>query len=86
MTLLALSHMLSGPLVQTIVTELARRTRQATYQATFGVINDLKDAAGPAIGTWLYALSAGLPWASGAVVSIAAALGLAVATRRHETT
>jgi MFS transporter, DHA1 family, tetracycline resistance protein len=83
-TLLALSQMLSGPLVQTIITELAPRTRQATYQAAFGVVNDLKDAAGPAIGTWLYALSAGLPWASGAVVSIAAALGLAVATRRHE--
>jgi MFS transporter, DHA1 family, tetracycline resistance protein len=86
MTLLSLSHMLSGPLVQTIVTELAPSNRQATYQATFGVVNDLKDAAGPAIGTWLYALSAGLPWASGAVVSIAAALGLAVAARRHEAT
>jgi MFS transporter, DHA1 family, tetracycline resistance protein len=83
-TLLALSGMLSGPLVQAIVTELAPRTRQATYQAAFGVVNDLKDAAGPAIGTWLYALSAGLPWGSGAVVSIAAALGLAVATHRHE--
>jgi MFS family permease len=83
-TLLALAQMLSGPLVQTIITELAPRTRQATYQAVFGVVNDLKDAAGPAIGTWLYALSAGLPWASGAIVSIAAALGLAVATRRHE--
>jgi DHA1 family tetracycline resistance protein-like MFS transporter len=83
-TLLAVSQMLSGPLVQTIITELAPRTRQATYQATFGVVNDLKDAAGPAIGTWLYALSAGLPWASGAVVSIAAALGLAVAARRHD--
>jgi MFS transporter, DHA1 family, tetracycline resistance protein len=83
-TLLALAQMLSGPLVQTIITELAPRTRQATYQAAFGVVNDLKDAAGPAIGTWLYALSAGLPWASGAIASIAAALGLAVATRRYE--
>jgi hypothetical protein len=63
---------------------LAPRTGQATYQAAFGVVNDLKDAAGPAIGTWLYAIAAGLPWASGAVISIAAALGLAVATRRHE--
>jgi MFS family permease len=83
-TLLALAQMLSGPLVQTIITELAPRTRQATYQAAFGVVNDLKDAAGPAIGTWLYALSAGLPWASGAVVSIAAAIALAIATHRHE--
>ena len=55
-TLLALAEMLSGPLVQTIVTELAPRTGQATYQAAFGVVNDLKDAAGPAIGTWLFAL------------------------------
>jgi len=83
-TLLALAQMLSGPLVQTIITELAPRTGQATYQAAFGVVNDLKDAAGPAIGTWLYALAAGLPWASGAVLSLGAALGLAVAARRHD--
>jgi MFS family permease len=83
-TLLTLSGMLSGPLVQTIVTELAPRTGQATYQAAFGVVNDLKDAAGPAIGTWLFALAAVLPWGTGAVVSIAASLGLAVAARRHE--
>jgi len=83
-TLLALAQMLSGPLVQTIITELAPRTGQATYQAAFGVVNDLKDAAGPAIGTWLYALAAGLPWASGAVISVGAALGLAVAARRHD--
>jgi DHA1 family tetracycline resistance protein-like MFS transporter len=83
-TFLTLAGMLSGPLVQTIVTELAPRTGQATYQAAFGVVNDLKDAAGPAIGTWLFALSATLPWGSGIAVSIAASLGLAVAARRHE--
>jgi DHA1 family tetracycline resistance protein-like MFS transporter len=83
-TLLALGQMLSGPLVQTIIAELAPRSGQATYQAAFGVVNDLKDAAGPAIGTWLYAIAAGLPWASGAVISLAAALGLAVAARKHE--
>jgi MFS transporter, DHA1 family, tetracycline resistance protein len=83
-TLLALAQMLSGPLVQTIVAELAPRNAQATYQATFGVVNDLKDAAGPAIGTWLYTLSAALPWGSGALISIAASLGLAAAARRHE--
>jgi DHA1 family tetracycline resistance protein-like MFS transporter len=83
-TLLTLAGMLSGPLVQTIVTELAPRTGQATYQAAFGVVNDLKDAAGPAIGTWLFALATVLPWGTGAVVSIAASLGLAVAARRHE--
>ena len=83
-TLLTLAGMLSGPLVQTIVAELAPRSGQATYQAAFGVVNDLKDAAGPAIGTWLFALSAALPWGAGAVVSIAASLGLAAAARRHE--
>jgi MFS family permease len=83
-TLLTLAGMLSGPLVQTIVTELAPRSGQATYQAAFGVVNDLKDAAGPAIGTWLFALSAALPWGTGIAVSIAASLGLAVAARRHE--
>jgi MFS family permease len=83
-TLLALAGMLSGPLVQTIITELAPRTGQATYQAAFGVVNDLKDAAGPAIGTWLFALSAALPWGSGVIVTIAASLGLAAAARRHE--
>jgi DHA1 family tetracycline resistance protein-like MFS transporter len=83
-TLLALAQMLAGPLVQTIITELAPRTGQATYQAAFGVVNDLKDAAGPAIGTWLYALAAGLPWASGAILSLGAAFGLAVAARRHD--
>jgi DHA1 family tetracycline resistance protein-like MFS transporter len=70
--------------VQTIVTELAPRTAQATYQAAFGVVNDLKDAAGPAIGTWLFALAAALPWAAGVVVSIAASLGLVAVARRHE--
>jgi hypothetical protein len=64
-----------------------RRDKRITarHQAAFGVVNDLKDAAGLAIGTWLYALAAGLPWASGAVLSLGAALGLAVAARhdRH---
>jgi MFS transporter, DHA1 family, tetracycline resistance protein len=83
-TLLALAQMLSGPLVQTIISELAPRAAQATYQATFGVVHDLKDAAGPAIGTWLFALSAGLPWGSGVVISCAAALGLAAASRRFD--
>ncbi len=84
-TLLALSQMLYGPLVQTVITELAPKAAQATYQAAFSVASDLRDAAGPAIGTWLFALGSGLPWASGAVISFAAALGLAAAARRHET-
>jgi DHA1 family tetracycline resistance protein-like MFS transporter len=84
-TLLALSQMLYGPLVQTIIAELAPKAAQATYQAAFSVASDLRDAAGPAIGTWLFALGSGLPWASGAVISFVAALGLAAAARRHET-
>jgi DHA1 family tetracycline resistance protein-like MFS transporter len=83
-TLLALAQMLTGPLIQAIVTELAPKNAQATYQAAFSVVSDLRDAVGPAIGAWLYAIAATLPWASGAVISLAAALGLAVAARRHE--
>jgi MFS transporter, DHA1 family, tetracycline resistance protein len=83
-TLLALSQMLYGPLVQTVIAELAPKAAQATYQAAFSVASDLRDAAGPAIGTWLFALGSGLPWAAGAVISFAAALGLATAARRHE--
>jgi predicted MFS family arabinose efflux permease len=84
-TLLTLSHMLSGPLVQVIVTELAPRKAQATYQAAFSVVFDLKDAAGPPLGTWLYALAVSLPWAAGIAATLAAAVVLAVATHRHET-
>ncbi len=84
-TLLALSQMLYGPLVQTVITELAPKAAQATYQAAFSVASDLRDAAGPAIGTWLFALGSGLPWASGAVISFVAAIGLAAAAHRHET-
>ena len=83
-TAFALSQILSRPLVQAIITELAPRHAQATYQAAFSVASDLRDAAGPAIGTWLYAVSALLPWSSGVAVSLAAAFGVAVAARRHE--
>jgi len=85
-TLLALAQMLIGPLVAAIITELAPKSAQATYQAAFSVVSDLRDAAGPALGTWLYATAAVLPWAGGIVISLAAALGLAVAARRHEKT
>jgi MFS transporter, DHA1 family, tetracycline resistance protein len=84
-TLATLARMLSGPLVQAIVSELAPRNAQATYQAAFSVVFDLKDAAGPAVGTWLYAMSTALPWGTGIIVSIVASGALAVATHRHET-
>ena len=84
-TLATLARMLSGPLVQAIVSELAPRNSQATYQAAFSVVFDMKDAVGPAIGTWLYAMAAALPWGTGIVASIIASSTLAIATRRHET-
>lgn len=83
-TCMSFARMLSGPLVQAIVSELAPRNAQATYQAAFSVVFDLKDAAGPAVGTWLYAISTVLPWGTGIAVSLVASGALAVATRRHE--
>ena len=66
------------------MSELAPRNAQATYQAAFSVVFDLKDAAGPAIGTWLYAMSARCPGAAGIAVALVASFALAVAARRHE--
>jgi MFS transporter, DHA1 family, tetracycline resistance protein len=83
-TLVAFAGMLSGPLAQVIVAELAPRNAQATYQAAFSVVFDLKDAAGPAIGVWLFALSAMLPWGTGIAASLAASLTLAATARSHE--
>jgi hypothetical protein len=40
-----------------IYNRISARTAQATCQAAFGVVNDLKDAAGPAIGTGLFAFA-----------------------------
>ena len=84
-TLAAFARMLSGPLVQAIVSELAPRNAQATYQAAFSIVFDMKDAVGPAIGTWLYAISTALPWGTGVIASIVASGALALAARRHET-
>jgi MFS family permease len=84
-SLMALADMLSGPVTQTVVTELAPRNARATYMAAFAVVGDLKDTAGPAIGTYLYAFAANLPWLVGIPTALVAALALGVATRRHET-
>jgi predicted MFS family arabinose efflux permease len=83
-TLVTFAGMLSGPLAQVIVAELAPRNAQATYQAAFSVVSDLRDAAGPAIGVWLFALSAMLPWGTGIAASLAASLTLAATARSHE--
>jgi MFS family permease len=83
-TLLALSGMLVRPLTQTIVTELAPASSRATYMAAFATVGDLKDAVGPAIGTYLYAIAATLPWLVGLPAAALAAAALALTVRRHE--
>jgi MFS family permease len=83
-SLMALSDLLCGPLAQTVVAELAPQKARATYMAAFAVVGDLKDAAGPAIATSLYAMAARLPWLVGVPVALVAALALALAARRHE--
>jgi DHA1 family tetracycline resistance protein-like MFS transporter len=84
-TLLASAQMLVGPLTQAFVNELAPERARATYMAALSVVNDLRDAAGPAVGTYLFALSASLPWVVGMPVTLGATAALAVAVRRHET-
>lgn len=83
-TLLALADMLSGPLSQTIVAELAPARARASYMAAFSSVGDLKDTIGPAIGTYLYAVMPALPWGTGIVVSLFASVALAAKVRRHE--
>ena len=83
-TLLSLAQMLFVPLVQTIAAELAPANARATYMAAFSTVGDLKDTAGPAIGTYLYAFSASLPWLVGMPVVLGAAGVLAFVARRHE--
>jgi MFS transporter, DHA1 family, tetracycline resistance protein len=85
MTLLAFADMLSGPLSQTVVAELAPPRAKATYMAAFSSVGDLKDTVGPAIGTYLYAVMSALPWGAGIVASLFAALALAARIRKHET-
>jgi MFS family permease len=75
-SLMALSQMLSGPLVQAIVSALAPQNAQATYMAAFSVVSDLKDTAGP--------IAARLPWIVGIPIALAAALALGFAARGHE--
>jgi MFS transporter, DHA1 family, tetracycline resistance protein len=84
MTLLALADMLSGPLSQTVVAELAPARAKATYMAAFSSVSDLKDTVGPAIGTYLFATMSVLPWGTGIVASLLAATALAGRIRSHE--
>lgn len=81
----ALSRMLMGPLTNAIALTLAPPHAKATYQAAFGITNDLRDAAGPAIGTYLFALAGDLPWLVGAPISLVAGLLLAFRLRAANT-
>lgn len=78
------ADMLSGPITQTIATELAPAKAKATYLAAFSAAGDLKDAAGPALGTALYAVTSRLPWLVGIPLAIGGGLFLATVARRHE--
>ena len=83
-TLLACAQMLVGPLTQALVNELAPEHARATYMAALSVGNDMRDAAGPAPGTYLYAMSASLPWLVGMPLTLVASLALFLALRRQE--
>ena len=77
--------MLFGPLTQAIVTELAPRNARATYMAAFAVVGDLKDTAGPAIGTYLYADRGGPPrWLIGSAGRARRGRSAGVRGARHE--
>ena len=81
-TALSVARMLLGPLTSVLAVDLAPDHARATYQAAFGVTADLRDAAGPAVGTWLFSLSAVLPWVVAVPASLASALFLGLAVAR----
>ncbi len=83
-TLIAIAQMLFSPLVQAVVAELAPGKARATYMAAFSATNALKDAAGPAIGLYLFSIAADLPWLVGLPVSLLSAVALALVVRRQE--
>ena len=83
-TLLACAQMLVEPLTQALVSGLAPANARATYMAAMSVVNDLKDAVGPAVGTCLYAASVWLPWTVGMPVTLTAAVALSLAVHRQE--
>ena len=75
-SLLTLSQMLAGPVTQAMSSDLAPAHARATYMAAYSAVNDIRDAAGPAIGTGLYATAASLPWLLGVPITLAATLFL----------
>lgn len=80
----AFGGILLRPMVQAVVMEMAPARKRATYTAAMSVVSDLKDAAGPALGTPLFALAMGLPWLVGLALTLLATSGLVVALRKHE--
>ena len=81
---LAFGGILLRPMVQAVVLEIAPANARATYTAALSVVSDLKDAAGPALGTPLFAAAAGLPWFIGLALTVSAASALAAGLRRQE--
>jgi MFS transporter, DHA1 family, tetracycline resistance protein len=81
----AISRMLLGPLSNAVALAMAPAHARATYQAAFGITNDLRDTAGPAIGLYLFARAADLPWLVGAPLSLLAGVVLAVQMRGQKT-
>lgn len=73
-SLLSVSQMLAGPVTQAMSSDLAPAHARATYMAAYSAVNDIRDAAGPAIGTGLYAAAAALPWLAGVPVTLVATL------------
>ena len=72
----------TGMLIEPLVQALAPAHARATYTAALGTVHDLKDAAGPALGTAL--LAVGLPCLVGIVLVAPAAAALAVRLRSRE--
>ena len=81
----AVTQMLTRPVVPIAVNALAPPTQRASYMAASSVAIDLKDSAGPAIGTALYALAPRLPWIAGIPLVAAASIGLGAALSRKRT-
>ena len=85
-SLVILSQMLAEPVTQAMSSDLALAHARATYMAAYSAVNDVRDAAGPAIGTGLYAVAACLPWLVGVPVSLLATLALARTARGSRVT
>ena len=80
-SLSTLAEMLTGPVTQAISSGLAPAHARARYMAAYSAVHDLRDAAGSALGTAFYAVSAGLPWLVGVPVTLLATAVLARTAR-----